>query len=345
MTASGEGSGDHSTRRIAWLDAARGIGIILVVYGHALAGLVESGFLPGEGWTRWHHVALYGFHMPLFFLLSGLTFGRTLQRSPRQFLSDRMIALVYPYILWSIAQSLLSMAAAGHANNAVSMQEILNIWWNPISQFWFLYALLLCHLAGWLIGGRRWLLVAGALFGTFGFWLADASMIERACKMFPFFAAGILIAGPLLAAPPGRREPLLAAAALLLYLGWLLAFSDPSLTPVIRRPLAVAAGLCGIAFTLVLARRIGGASPLLLRLGAASMAIFVLHTMISAAVRIAFKVAGIDAPILCLVVATLAGLALPLFAYEWASRRGLSQLLGFGRGDARKTRPAMVVPA
>jgi acyltransferase len=46
--------------RLAWLDNARGIGICLVVLGHALNG----GFV---------HDVIFAFHMPLFFFLSGLT--------------------------------------------------------------------------------------------------------------------------------------------------------------------------------------------------------------------------------------------------------------------------------
>lgn len=50
---------DSAPRRIAWLDAARGIGILLVIVGHALA----RGFV---------FDVIYAFHMPLFFFLSGV---------------------------------------------------------------------------------------------------------------------------------------------------------------------------------------------------------------------------------------------------------------------------------
>ena len=45
--------------RLEWIDVARGIGIVAVVVGHV--------------WTRGGlRDAMYSFHMPLFFLLSGL---------------------------------------------------------------------------------------------------------------------------------------------------------------------------------------------------------------------------------------------------------------------------------
>ena len=49
-------------KRIEWLDIAKGVGIILVIFGHTLA----------SGSTPWR--LIYSFHMPLFFILAGFTF-------------------------------------------------------------------------------------------------------------------------------------------------------------------------------------------------------------------------------------------------------------------------------
>lgn len=55
---------DH--RRIPWLDHARGLAIVLVVLGHALATADSEGRL---------YSTIYSFHMPLFFALSGFAGG------------------------------------------------------------------------------------------------------------------------------------------------------------------------------------------------------------------------------------------------------------------------------
>lgn len=55
----GRGSSEARATRLDWVDVARGIGIVAVVAGHV--------------WTRGPlRDALYSFHMPLFFLLSGM---------------------------------------------------------------------------------------------------------------------------------------------------------------------------------------------------------------------------------------------------------------------------------
>lgn len=54
-------------RRIDWIDCAKGIGILLVIFGHSLTGsgsLIEYLLL----------AAIFSFHMPLFFILSATTF-------------------------------------------------------------------------------------------------------------------------------------------------------------------------------------------------------------------------------------------------------------------------------
>lgn len=52
-----------SNLRVRWIDMVKGFGIFLMVIGHA-SGLPENIKL-------W----IYGFHMPLFFILSGYTYG------------------------------------------------------------------------------------------------------------------------------------------------------------------------------------------------------------------------------------------------------------------------------
>lgn len=56
-----------SAPRYAMLDIARGIGILLVIYGHFL----QSFFQPDAPFIFQQYQFIYSFHMPLFFILSG----------------------------------------------------------------------------------------------------------------------------------------------------------------------------------------------------------------------------------------------------------------------------------
>ncbi len=87
------------------IDCARGLGMILVVAGHS--PLNEFG---DDSWSALVH-AVYAFHMPLFFFMSGL-FLRPETPLARQ-LRQRASSLLKPYVVVLSIYSLLWVLAAG----------------------------------------------------------------------------------------------------------------------------------------------------------------------------------------------------------------------------------------
>ncbi|HFI0408428.1 TPA: acyltransferase family protein [Streptococcus suis] len=59
---------------VKWVNIAKGFAIFLVVYGHVIDGLAESGYMFPS--YNMQHGVIYAFHMPLFFFLSGLFLNR-----------------------------------------------------------------------------------------------------------------------------------------------------------------------------------------------------------------------------------------------------------------------------
>ncbi|MDO4647379.1 MAG: acyltransferase family protein [Eubacteriales bacterium] len=80
----------RSTRRIAWLDLAKGIGIMLVVWAHAR----------GPGMTY-----IYLFHMPMFFMISGYLYNA--KDSWPRFVWKRICSLYIPFIFWNVLAHLI----------------------------------------------------------------------------------------------------------------------------------------------------------------------------------------------------------------------------------------------
>lgn len=77
-------------QRRPWIDVCKGLGIILVVLAHALLASSADG---AEQFAR----AIYHFHMPLFFILAGLT----MRPEPlRQFSIRKASTLLVPYVLF-----------------------------------------------------------------------------------------------------------------------------------------------------------------------------------------------------------------------------------------------------
>ena len=76
-----------NSKRIEWVDAAKGIGILLVIFGHT--------------WLDWRYYNwCYAFHMPLFFVLSGITFSD--KREPLEFVLHKMKTLLIPYVFFVV---------------------------------------------------------------------------------------------------------------------------------------------------------------------------------------------------------------------------------------------------
>lgn len=68
---------------IPWIDVAKGIGIILVVIGHCMFPL---------------HILIDSFHMPLFFVIAGLTLN--VKSSPFAFLKKKIKRIMLPFAFW-----------------------------------------------------------------------------------------------------------------------------------------------------------------------------------------------------------------------------------------------------
>lgn len=87
-------AGVQYKNRILWVDVAKGLGIILVVLGH--------GLLPHS-----LHLLIDGFHMPLFFILSGFTF--CVASSPLLFIRKKISRILVPYLLWYMLSVVLNV--------------------------------------------------------------------------------------------------------------------------------------------------------------------------------------------------------------------------------------------
>lgn len=96
--------------------APRGLGILFVVVGHLLRGLRPAGILGDTAGNRFADAWIYAFHMPLFFILSGLFAERKIGRDARTFLVEQATTIAYPYLLWSALQTGLQIALSGTVN-------------------------------------------------------------------------------------------------------------------------------------------------------------------------------------------------------------------------------------
>jgi fucose 4-O-acetylase-like acetyltransferase len=332
--------------RVQWIDAARGIGIILVVLGHVERGLVSSGIAQSQWWRELDFV-LYTFHMPLFFLLAGLNVPRSLGRGARHFLNAKLWTIAFPYFLWSILQGAILVGLSSLTNGKAGIRDLLSIGWRPMSQFWFLYVLMLCQLTILVVRIRPRLIacLAVAAFAASQF-LPQNGVPERYMHALPFFAAGILLSSWATKWTQAKFFP--KAFPWFTVFGVLFAVSVYGAAAASKGDFdsvwALPAAGFGIAATIAVSRLLKGwLLAVFAYLGTVSMTIYVMHVLAAAGLRIFLVKAGVP-PIdwLYEVLCTAFGVAAPVAAHIVLARMGL--LPAFGLAVPRRRSHAIPEP-
>lgn len=311
-------------------DYARGIGIILVVYGHVLRGLNASGIVPDMHWLMASDYAIYTFHMPLFFVLSGMNAGTGLTKP--NFLKNKVLAIVYPYILWSVLQGLVQVILSGKTNTPLYFSDVVpGILWKPLGQFWFLYALFLCHIFIYITTANR---ERVALFAVGSYAISlyfNFGIFSNALNFFLFYAIGLLMATSLKCLVTHLTKPL---GIILIIIGLGLAIFLARQLGNYSAPWALPAALLGVFLILQISAILSRTNKLKIikLLGLASMPIYLMHILAGSGLRIILSNIGIRNMWVHLVAGLLFGVFASLAIYYGAFLTRKEKIAGFTRG-------------
>lgn len=147
------------------------------------------------------------FHMPLFFLLSGMTFAMAYCKKLDSFERSRMyrqlINLLWIYLVFSLLWSIMKLELPGYfrSYDTVTWTDIYNVLWSylPMCHLWYLHALLLMYLLAsvkmvreilrWKIG----FLLIGFMFVVVSMYLPDDfnRTIKTTLEYIIFFLVGM----------------------------------------------------------------------------------------------------------------------------------------------------------
>lgn len=321
-------------QRVKYLDIAKGLLITLVVIGHAWRSVYDNGLLHNADIYHLVDSWIYAFHMPAFFFISGMFALHSAQQSVKKNIEKKLRTIAYPYLLWSVIQSVLQLVMSGSTTSTMTIEKILKIPYVPVMQFWFLYALFFVFLVFILI--KQLTTSPIFIFGTgllFFFLIRtgntpDFLPIIFLANNFIYFAAGILCANFLLSETYSKMKTahLLAFFVLFFFVNCLMPSAANKIQPTMRLWGAPFIAIPGVILTLLTASLLQQVSPVRLAnafslLGRRSLEIFVTHTIFSAGFRIvAFKLAGINSLSFHLLGASLAGLVGPLILVYFAER-------------------------
>ncbi|HAH08772.1 MAG TPA: hypothetical protein DCL54_04745 [Alphaproteobacteria bacterium] len=331
-----------SRAREIWIDAAKGIGIILVVVAHAL--ILDNQLDMLERF-------IYLFHMPLFFMLAGyLQSGKPVGEYNR----NRAISLLVPYLAFL---AVLSLPLAARSALAYDQGQVLpideffaNLWGGKHltgihGTFWFITCLLVAQVI-FNVMLTRWAVVSTPMIicviglGTLGYLLAAVGSdlpgnagVAPMAIVFLWFGAFFRAIG---LAPSSLFVWFGLSIVVLLLLvvstGWAPSFDmKPENYGVPIISIIIAVGLsCGVFAIVQLISQFDLPSRVLAYFGSASLTIMYLHLA-------AFRVTGQFSDNTVLTIAV--GLLLPLAVHQAIGLSRTTRFLFSGSTGEHKRRP------
>lgn len=140
--------------RIDWIDLTKGIAIFLMVCGHTSIPLSISNWI-------------WSFHMPLFFIISGILFNATKYPNFNLFIKKRGKTLIIPYIIFSLI-TLLTI-------HDQTLKEWLYKGWINGCALWFIPVLFFAEIFSYFIiryiNSNCLILLTAITIGTIGYML------------------------------------------------------------------------------------------------------------------------------------------------------------------------------
>ena len=135
--------GAPMTQRIEWIDALKGFAILIVVIGHCAAdSLASHTYVDYAKWIQMIADAIYSFHMPFFFMVSGYVFYLT--KSYRKW-KEKVRDFTIVYVIWCTLMWLSKYLMNGDVNHPVTIIDLFSIVYKPIMVYWYLYVLILFY--------------------------------------------------------------------------------------------------------------------------------------------------------------------------------------------------------
>jgi fucose 4-O-acetylase-like acetyltransferase len=306
--------------RAGWVDYAKAIGIILVVYGHVIRGLHSAGF---EFYGKFYDLSdsiIYSFHMPLFFFLSGLFFFHTLSKKGRVGLVySKIDTIFYPYIIWSIFQGSIEALLSNYTNGNVLFSDVFSLFWAPRAQFWFLYDLFFIFVFLSLMlktqTKSRTLILFFSLVVFYCFFIDFLSYVEDRTLLLccVFFISGILFNFYFKGAWLKSKTLLLITTVFFISSQYMYHFYY-SLNYLDYSVYTIVLAFISVLFVILLSFLLSQIRiRFLAYLGVTSMAIYLMHILAGSGIRvILYKVFGIESTVIHLVFGVVAGLLFPL---------------------------------
>jgi fucose 4-O-acetylase-like acetyltransferase len=321
------------TKRMEWVDYARGIAIILVVYRHTMVGLERSAQdVPAFLYNIQEF--LVNVRMPVFFVLSGIFLSRSLlHKSKSELIKKKATSLLYPYILWTVILITMQIFLSTYTNSKRTAADYLYIITQPreLDHMWYLLALfntslVLISLSSWMMKYPLIHLLLAALLHFSSILIKDYSLISDVLYYYVFLAVGVQVSGNIADYDKKDNKTITKwfLIALPFFIGGQLfwwynieARYEPKHNIYLLPFLLIILVACFVFYCGCRLLYSAGVAKWLNLVGKSSLHIYILHILIISTFRIVFlKIFGITNVYFLIAGSLLLGIALPILVYH-----------------------------
>lgn len=303
--------------RIDWIDALKGFAILSVVIGHCIADSISSQTFPEyAALLQMMYDAIYSFHMPLFFMISGYVFYLT--KSYRKW-KTKVLDFSIVYVIWSTLMWLSKYMMSGDVNHPVTIIDLVSIVYKPIMIYWYLYVLIILYaivscLRWERVSWRLWSISAVAAIAVKTIQLDIGILNNVIYHMCYFLAGGVLLQTGLLQKLKLRHAAFLSVLVLMNCIFYFSRTPTAAWVVVWKRFLIAncLSLLCFWAFSRL------SVNAVLRVMGVNTLQIYVMHCFFTGGLRILFKHMHMGNIGSYFVMATALGIIVPVFCAKIA---------------------------
>ena len=316
-----------------WVDYARGMAILLVVYRHCLVGLQRAGV---EVSVQLYTVQefLYNVRMPVFFVLSGIFLNASLKKNGRGLIFKKKAAnLLYPYIIWSVFLISLQLIFSAYTNSDRTARDFLYIFLKPreLDHMWYLLALfnttILYLLLAPLFERNKFMnLLLAVLLHFASFYLGPWSFFFDISYHYVFLVSGVIVSDHIYkweSVTIKKNLILLLLVAPLFIAGqlfWLRSIGKDYQSEYwwqLGPYLLIIMVACFVFYLVSRLFEAWGKMSFLERIGKYSLYIYILHIHVIAFIRIGFlKIAKVENIEYILPISVVLAVVLPIYVFK-----------------------------
>ncbi len=310
-------------QRDVFVDQLKGYACLLVLLGHVLLGLISCG-LSLPAFLPFSERFIMSFHIDLFMFLAGyvyhLTGDAASKGSRLRFIGNKLLNLGLPYFFFSAVYIAINSLTPG-VNTTSSLSDILQLWRQPVAQYWFLFSLFWLFVF-WVLLSRFFnnITITAVLFTVFTvlkYLNIDLGFLDSSMHCVLAFGLGTCLRSLAVQKLPAAARiaaillHILIVSTLFLTNGYYIFLMDDVAT------------LLGIFASLCLISLIARCKPIAVFLQFVckySFPIYLLHTIFTSAIRICLLKVSVTNYWLHLSAGILCGLAFPVLIAKLAAQ-------------------------